>query len=356
MDVTTNFIDHSIRRVSALEVDELPLGRKVRLVVDLIEDGLGRAVRIPVVAVRGKRSGPVVGLTCALHGNELNGIPVVHRLIELLDPKTLRGTVVVCPVLNISGFNDHKRRYRDGKDLNHLMPGVEDGNESQIYAYRLFERIASRFDVLIDLHTASFGRINSLYVRADMENPVTARMAYLQRPRIILHNPPSDHTLRGAAAERGIPAITVEIGDPQVFQPRHIRPTLAGVRAVLSHLRMLPKRVTSDSATPIVCASSHWIYTAHGGLLDVLPGVAEQVESGATIARQIDIFGDLVCEYRAPADGVVIGKSVNPVCPTGARILHLGRIAGPEDGLLSATEAALGAERTLTHSGMSHSG
>lgn len=334
MTHSTNFIDATVRVVSELVPDDLPLGRRTRLAVDLVRDGLGRAQRIPLVCVRGLHDGPVFGLTCALHGNELNGIPVVHQLVDTLDPGRLHGTVVVAPVLNIPGFVANQRVFRDGTDLNHIMPGVADGNESQVWAHRLVDRIVSRFDYLIDLHTASFGRINSLYLRADMRDPMTARMAYLQRPHIILHNPPSDHSLRGAAAERGIPAITMEIGDPQVFQTKHIRRTLAGVRAVLADLHMIPRRPVTPAVVPYVCGSSRWIYTSQGGLLDVLPDIGTTVADQELIARQTDIFGDLVAEYHAPFEGVVIGKSVNPVSPTGGRIMHLGRLATPDDALL----------------------
>lgn len=333
MNFTTNFADQEIPCIAELSVDDVPRGQRARRVVELCHDGLGRAVRLPVLIVRGRKAGPIFGLTSALHGDELNGIPVVHRLVEKLDPTKLRGTVVACPVMNIPGFLNNKRKYRDGKDLNHLMPGIHNGNESEAYASRLFERVVSRFEVLVDLHTASFGRVNSLYVRADMENPVTARMAMLQRPKIILHNPASDYTLRGAAAEMGIPAITIEVGDPQVFQPRHIRPTLAGVRAVMCHFGMLKKRPYVENSAPIVCRSSRWLFTDQGGLLTVLPDLAEPVEKGQLIAFQKDVFGDMVREYHAPSDGVVIGKSVNPVAPTGARILHLGAVANPGSGL-----------------------
>ena len=276
------------------------------------------------VVIRGRRPGPVFGVTSALHGNEVNGIPVVHRLVETLNPHALRGTVVACPVLNVGGFRANQREFTDGTDLNHVMPGDPAGNEANLYAHRIVERIVSKFDVLVDLHTASFGRVNSLYVRANMEEPTTAALAVLQRPQIILHNPPSDRTLRGAAAALGIPAITVEVGDPQVFQPRHIRPTLAGIRAILSEMQMLPKRPKTDRPAPIICRRSAWTYTNHGGLLEVVPSVADSVTKGELIARQTDAFGDLVAEYFAQDDGVIIGKNVNPVAPAGARIAHIG--------------------------------
>ncbi len=324
---TNRFAHEAPLHVRALEVEALPRGRRARLFVELVQDATAQPVSVPVLVARGQRDGPVLGITAALHGNELNGIPVVHRLMESLDLRSLHGTVVGVVVTNVPGFLHNQRRFPDGTDLNHIMPGRPDGNDPEVYAHRLLERVVRHFDYLIDLHTASFGRINSLYVRADLMHPMTARMAYLHRPQIILHNPPSDGTLRGQAMALGIPAITVEIGDPHVFQPRHIRSTLAGIRRVLVELGMTPHRFVRAGDAPIVCEASKWLYTDSGGLLRVLPDVAECVREGTVIARQRNLFGQLVREYHAPHDGVVIGKSVNPIGQTGARILHLGRIA-----------------------------
>ncbi len=336
------FQDPAIRCVQSLEIDELPLGGVSRLLVDLVHDGMGRAIRLPVVVVRGRRDGPVFGVTAALHGNELNGIPVVHRLVSTIEPRTLRGTVVVIPVLNIPGLLQHTREFRDGTDLNHIMPGNENGSESQVYAARLTERVIGRFDYLTDLHTASFGRVNTLYVRADLDEPTTAQMALLQRPSIVLHNPAQDHTLRGWVSARGRPAITVEIGNPHVFQPKQVNRTVVGLRAVLSQVEMMPRRPMAKGPKPTLCDHSRWLYTDAGGLLQVPVELRELVEEGQVLARQFDIFGDVVREYRAPYRGIVIGKSVEPVSATGARIVHLGHIAEP--GRFPELEARLSKE------------
>jgi uncharacterized protein len=317
--------------VDELDLEQLPLGTCSRLMVDLIHDGLGRSLRLPVMVGRGSHPGPVIGLTAALHGNELNGISVLHRLFETLDLKSLRGTVVGVMVVNVPAYLNNARTFDDRTDMNHVMPGKPNGSIAEIYAYRFVERIVRRFDYLIDLHTASFGNVNSLYVRADMTNEITAKMAYLQRPQIILHNSPSDRTLRGTAMELNIPSITIEIGDPQVFQPRRIAASLTGVKRVMAEIGMMPKRSLKYSPAPVLCNRSNWIYADHGGLLEVLPAPTDLVTAGEVIALQRDIFGAVIGQYRAPHDGIVIGKSVNPVAQTGARILHLGAIAAVED-------------------------
>ena len=307
-----------------LDIEALPLGHVTRLLIPIADDAIGREMRLPVVVVRGAQAGPVLGLTAALHGNELNGIPVIHRLVERVDPKQLKGSLVAVIVANLPAYFLHQRRFTDDADLNHTFPGVADGSESEVYAHRLVERVVSKFDLLIDLHTASFGHINSLYVRADMDDDVTATMARLQRPQIILHNPPYDHTLRGTADGLGIPAITLEIGNPQRFQAEFIRRSIAGVRAVMGEHGMLGGRRLGEVALPVICSRSYWSYTDSGGLLEVFPSVADHVVAGSVVGRLSNIFGDVVQEYKAHDDGIVIGKSTNPGARTGARILHLG--------------------------------
>lgn len=316
-----------------LDLDQLPTRQTTRVLVELTSDALGQAIQIPVLVARGAKPGPVVGITAAVHGNELNGIPVIHHLFAALEGKPLRGTVVGVVVANVPGLHAHQREFVDGTDLNDIFPGRPRGNVSHIYAHRLLHQIVRRFDYLLDLHTASFGRINSLYVRADMSHPKTARMAMLQKPQIILHNRASDGTLRGAAMELGIPSITIEIADPHRFQPKYIRPTLMGVLAVLAELGLVRRRPPRPGPPPVLCERSYWMYTDRGGLLDVLPQLADRVGAGEVIARVRDAFGDLRTEYLAPETGVVIGKSTNPVGQTGARILHLGVEAAADSEL-----------------------
>lgn len=320
------------RELDELVLGDLPTGREVRMRIELVRDALGHPINVPVIALRGKKEGPVFGLTAALHGNELNGIRVIHELFDWIDPARLRGTLVAVVVANAPAYLLHQRKFIDGTDLNHIMPGQEGGTEAQVYAHRLVERVVSKMDYLVDLHTASFGRVNSLYIRADMTHPITARMAYLQRPQIILHNPPADSTLRGTAMDMGIPAITVEIGNPHRFQPEFIRRSLTGLRAVLAELGLTPKRKKLVAGPePIICQRSQWLYTTEGGLLRVFPSVTDLVTEGEAIADVSNVFGDVIRDWRAPHDGVVIGKSVNPVAQTGARIMHLGEVGEPSE-------------------------
>lgn len=281
-------------------------------------------IELPLMVAKGHHDGPVFGITAAVHGNEVNGIPVIHELFKSLRLNRLHGTIVAALVVNVPGFINNQRSIHNGVDLNHVMPGIPNGNFHQIYAHRFTKQILEKLDYLIDLHTASFGRINSLYVRVNLDNREAAEIAALQNPQIILHNPAADYTVRGAAAELGIPAITIEIGDPSKFQYNFIKRTVVGIKSVMGHVGMtnyVPKSIVS---TPIICERSYWVYTDNGGILRVLPGLCDRIEKKQLIAQLYNIFGEKSREYICPHPGVVIGKSINPVAETGARILHIG--------------------------------
>ena len=317
-------LNSEIKTITSFDLHHVPKGTKQNFWLALISDGFNNPMSIPVMVAKGESDGPILGLTAAVHGNELNGIPVIQRLFSEIDPKELKGTIIGVPVVNVPSFMRKQRRFNDGVDLNHIMPGQDKGNVSNIYAHRFFTRMVKHFDYLMDLHTASFGRINSYYVRADMEQKETRELALLQNADIIVHNPPSDGTLRGAADELGIPAITLEVGNPNTFQKRLIRSGVDGIHNVLCKLNMINDEIEIIDKPTVICERSFWIYTDEGGLLTVESNLLDRLSQGQKIATLRNIFGIKVKDYYAPENGIVIGKSTNPVNQSGGRILHLG--------------------------------
>jgi len=127
----------------------------------------------------------------------------------------------------------------------------------------------------------------------------------------------------------GIPAITVEIGNPGVFQKRFVKHALIGVTNIISSLRMIDddNSLQAEEA-PVICDRSYWIFTEKGGILNVLPEVFTWVRKGEVIATVTSIFGQLIEKYEAPDDSIVVGKEIDPVASSGARIVHLGVMTG----------------------------
>lgn len=292
--------------------------------MDIIANGIAQDIHVPIMVHKGKKPGPVLGITAAVHGNELNGLKIIQKLFKEVEKFELAGTLVGVPVVNVPALLNHERYFSDNEDINRIMPGKENGNQSQVYAFRIVNRIIANMEYLLDLHTASFGRVNSYYIRANMKSKMSRKLALLQNADIILNNEGGDGTLRAAATDLGIHAITLEVGDPNKFQKGMIRSGMEGIYNVMSHLDMIEDEITEPKEEVVLCKRSYWMYADRGGVLEVYPDVTDSVKKGDEIAVIRNVFGEIIKSYVAPEDGIVIGKSVHPIGQTGSRILHLG--------------------------------
>jgi len=315
--------------IDKLDISEYSTGMIHTANINIIQNGFGQWETLPVIIARGTEDGPVLGITAAVHGNELNGVPCIHKVLGAINVQRLKGTLIAVPCVNTHGYENYTRYYRDGADLNRTFPGKPQphGTVSQVFCHSVLNNLFSQFQYHIDLHTASFGRTNSYYVRVDMNDESTAAMAELMFPQILLHNSGQDGTLRGALSSLGIKSITVEVGNPQTFQTNFIDWTYEGVRRVMSYLEMYPASIhcwLPTGMTPILCNGGEWMYTSAGGVLEVFPEVNTILKQGDVVARIRNIFGNIVQQVTAPRDAVCIGRSSNPVAYAGDRIIHLG--------------------------------
>jgi predicted deacylase len=315
----------NIKSEDELRISSLERGEVHRIHIHMSDNSLGSPWKVPLVIIRGLEKGPTIGITAALHGNELNGISTIFKLIDEIDPKDLKGTLVLVPISNVPGYLLNQRNFSDNVDLNRMMPGRPSGSASDLYAHNFVNKIVSKFNYLLDLHTASHGRVNSLYIRADIESEETRILAYLQNPQIIVKKYDESGTLRSWANDNGIPAITIEIGNPNAFQHSLIDETLEGIYNTLRHYEMIDGEVKDMVTThAVVCDASYWIYSKRGGIVDVIPKLADEIKSGQVIAKVYDVFGHVRETIKADRSGIVIGKNVRPNCDAGTRILHLG--------------------------------
>ena len=271
---------------------------------------------------------PTLGITAALHGDELNGINTIFKLFdEIEDIENFSGVLIAVPISNIPGFMVEQREYSDGKDLNRRMPGKLDAQfPSDVYNFYFTSKIVKLFDYHLDLHTASVGRVNSLYIRVDLNDEKCKQLAYLQNPHLIVSKFDEEGTLRGWANSKGIPSITIEIGNPNTFQPKLIDETLDGILNTLKYLKMIPGKVKNYISDTIICDSSYWENSSKGGILEIKTKLTTIVEEDEVIAIVYDVFGDIIETIRATNRGIVIGMRTKPSCNAGDRIVHLGNV------------------------------
>ncbi len=281
--------------------------------------------RTPVTIVRGTKPGPTLFLTGAVHGDEINGVAIVRKLLDFIEPDNLAGTLIGVPVVNRFGFSEQKRYLPDRRDLNRFFPGDPYGSMASRIADVLFRKVIMISDAGVDLHTAGQGQSNLCHVRGDADNPETRDLMRAFGTPIALHGAGPKGSLRRAATDAGIPTVIYEAGEPSRFQHHVIEIGYHGVLRVMKHMGMLDRRMRR-SDLQIMVRKSEWLRSDHGGLLDldVTPGDLLQAKQRVGIVH--DPFGRHIDEIVAPHGGVVLSTATIPLCNPGNAVVHVGHL------------------------------
>lgn len=283
----------------------------------------GLPVDTPVLVVHGAAAGPVVCLTAAIHGDELNGIEIVRRVLHGLQPSKLAGTIVGVPIVNIQGFRRGSRYLPDRRDLNRYFPGSRGGSAASRIAYAFFNEIVVNCDALVDLHTGSFERANLPQLRADLSNPGVAALAAGFGATVIVNSQAQAGTLRYSATLAGVPTVTLEAGGPERLEPQEVIHGVRGVESLLHTLRMVPDGAPWDGTEATYFRSS-WVRADSGGILISNVELGSEVAEGELLGRVTDPITNETAGIYAPSDGRIIGMARNQVVMPGFAAFHLG--------------------------------
>ncbi len=307
--------------LSLLRAEVAP-GDKQRLFLRASESFAGASVEIPVLVMRGVEPGPTLCLTAGVHGDELNGIEVVRKTVEKLSPASLRGMVVAIPVVNLHGFRRSSRYLPDRRDLNRFFPGQAAGSSASRIAAAIFDNVIRRCHALVDFHTGSFHRANLPQVRADLARGDVLRLARAFGVGVVVHNEGSEGTLRRAASDLGIVAITYEAGEPMRFQSQEIDRGVAGVRNVLVELGMLDERSGTEASR--VFWRSRWVRVNDGGIFLTQRSLGDRVRIGDELGTVTDPVSNERTRIVSPLDGRIIGMAFSQVVIPGFAAFHIG--------------------------------
>lgn len=280
---------------------------------------------IPVFVKRGKAPGPVLFVTAAVHGDEINGVQIVRNLIIELKERDIKGAFVGVPVVNRFGFINQTRDLPDNRDLNRAFPGDPDGSLASRYAHRVFNEIIAKCTHGIDLHTAGASRTNLPQIRCDITNDGCKKMAQAFGTNVILDHVSSRGTLRREATEHGIPTIIYEAGETFKFERDVVAQGKRGVLRVMASLGMID-HPSPPPAYQIIVKHSSWVRSDKGGLLDVYVRPGDVVYEGDEIAVITNPFGKERGAIKAPFSGVVIGRVTLPLVLPGNPIAHMVRL------------------------------
>jgi hypothetical protein len=283
----------------------------------------GVPVSTPILVVNGSAPGPTLCLTAAIHGDELNGIEVVRRVMHDVSADKLAGRVIGVPIVNLQGFRRGSRYLPDRRDLNRYFPGNPKGSAASRIAYSFFREVIVHCSALVDLHTGSFERANLPQLRADLRNPEIVALTQGFGATVIVHSGPAEGTLRHAASEAGIPAVTLEAGGPSELELTEVKHGVKGIETLLNTLGMVRKTRLWGDSEPVYYRSS-WVRANRGGILLSDVGLGSTVREGDLLGTITDPISNESTRVYSPYSGRVIGMARNQVVMPGFAAFHLG--------------------------------
>lgn len=290
----------------------------------------GTPVGMPVNVINGRNDGPRLFVSAAVHGDELNGIEIIRRLRKSPALKRLRGTLLMVPVVNSFGVLQHSRYLPDRRDLNRCFPGSETGSLAARLANLFMTEIVSKCTHGIDLHTAAIHRSNLPQIRCSLSDADTERLAKAFGAPVIIDAQNRDGSLRGAAAELGVPTLLYEAGEALRFDEVCISGGVRGILNVMRELGMLaPSRRKGPLKEAVVARSSSWLRSSEGGLFRSHVRLGARVATGDLMGTVTDPFSDEETELLAHANGIVIGRSRMPLVNEGDALFHIARMSRP---------------------------
>lgn len=304
---------------------EIGAGESRDVTLAVSESYSSMTVQIPIHIRRAQKPGPVVFVTAALHGDEINGAGAVRNLIQDPALRLEQGSLLLVPVLNLLAFDRHSRYLPDRRDLNRSFPGSTGGSLASRMAHIIFDEIVSRCDAGIDLHTAAVRRTNFPNVRGDLTNPQVRRLAESFGAEIIINSKGPAGALRREACLAGCPTIVMEGGEVWKVEPSIVASATQGIQNVLRSLGMLDSPIQKP-AYQIVIEKSKWIRAELGGFLQFHIKPGDLVEKDQPLATNTTLLGHERSMLVAPFDAVVIGMTSLPAISPGEPICNLGKL------------------------------
>lgn len=311
---------------------EIKPGSRVKLQLTSAKLYTDTDMAIPVEVIRAKRAGPTFFISAAIHGDELNGIEIVRRLLSSDKFKLVRGTLIAVPMVNVYGMLTQSRYMPDRRDLNRSFPGSSKGSLTARLANLFLTEIVSKCDYGIDLHTGAIHRSNLPQIRANLEDEETLALAKTFGVPVLLNANLRDGSLRQSASESGTRILLYEAGEALRFDELSIRAGIKGVHNVLASLGMIAKRRRKKpNIEPFIANKSSWLRTPESGIVRDVKHLGDHVKKGDVLAHVCSPTGNYVHDVIAPHSGIIIGKQNIPLVQEGDAMFHVALFEEPED-------------------------
>lgn len=314
-----------VQVVDRLDVADLPAG-KTKLWFRPLDTAIGQGWYIPVIVIKGAKPGPKLLITAGIHGDELNGIAVIHTLAETIKPEELSGVIVAMPGLNTPGLLHSTRGFTSdiigtgGDNLNRLMPniahpGEATGGAAKRYDHRIWTQLfVGNADFAVDLHTQSRGTVYPAYIFA--QTGEARKIADALKPDVINMDPGVAGAVENMLNEIGVPSVTYELGAPETFDEPMIARTVAGLRNLMVTKGMLTGKAEAPNK-PFLGNALANVTSPVGGWVRLKVKIGDMVKSGQPLFTVHNPFGETVATVNAPNSGRVLSLATDPRAEPG---------------------------------------
>lgn len=291
-----------------------------------------------VKVVHGTLQGPVLLLSAALHGDEVNGVEIILRLLNRISSKKLAGTVIAVPVVNVYGFITNSRYLPDRRDLNRSFPGSSSGSLASRLAGLFTDEILSHATHVVDLHTGGLHRSNLPQIRACLDDPRNRALAQAFGAPVVIDARLREGSLRAAAVKRKMPMIVYETGEALRLDRTGVLLGVRGVLSVMHSLGMIEKAPVRPKASSFNSLGSSWLRAPASGLFRSDCRLGQLVHTGQILGVINDPLGDDRVPVPALCDGIVIGRSNLPLVHQGDPLAHIAYADGPQPPSIEMSE------------------
>ena len=325
-----------------------------RALVDLPVSKLSNhtPVTLPVHVVHGARPGPSMFISAAIHGDELNGVEIIRRVLRTIRPGNLAGTLMCVPIVNAYGFIGRSRYLPDRRDLNRSFPGSRNGSLAARIANLMLTEVVKRCQFGIDLHTAAVHRVNLPQIRCEFKKrPRCRELGLAFGAPVILESPERAGSLRKAAREMGVDVLVYEGGEGLRFDDFAIEAGVNGIARVMMETGMLelPEgvdggRPASSASVTVFANASAWVRAPEGGILRTSKRIGAAVNEGEIIGFIADPYEDADVPVVSLRRGIIVGRTTLPIVNLGDALFHVAWSTELENVPAKGAKPAAGAE------------
>lgn len=304
------------------QTEVLP-GQRININLPVTDLYTSTPLSMPVQVICGRKAGPTLFVSAAVHGDELNGVEIIRRLLQRKGLRSIRGTLIAVPIVNVQGFLNQSRYLPDRRDLNRSFPGSAKGSVAARLANKFLKHVVSKADYGIDLHTGAINRFNLPQIRGNLDDAKTLELAQVFGVPVILNANILDGSLRACAVEYNVPMLIYEAGEALRFDEVSIRAGVRGIVNVMQHIGMLAEVQQTRRGKPVLARSTTWVRAPASGIVSDKVKLGSKVVKGQRLATISDPLGDVEESAMAAFDGIVIGRSNLPLAHEGDALFNV---------------------------------